>query len=355
MAVQDLKHASVLVVDDRAPARKLVANTLQTIGVGIVNAVPHGAAAIEYLEHSVLGSMHGSTPPVDLIISEWDMEPVNGAMLVNWVRRSAKSPDRFTRIVIMSGALDVEQVEAARALGVNAIFAKPFTVNSLSKHVLSLLADNPPFFKTQGYFGPDRRRRSADAILDERRILAHPHHEVLGRGANIHVGCFDLPHYMMRILAGEDRFRVDLCQRHAAHQTLLPLSEDYTDWIKGDVDVLRLALRIAHKMPDLRARHMAVMHGIAQRLAQEANYFDYPLAAAFSHTLKTVLEADQRLWRGTVGICNTAIHGLEAVLRGKVSGQGGGVGLALRDSLTEMDGKISTLKPQRAYRRGMTF
>jgi len=97
---------------------------------------------------------------------------------------------------------------------------------------------------------------------------------------------------------------------------------------------------------------MAVMHGIAQRLAKEADCFDYPLVAAFAHTLKTALEADQRLWRGTVGICDTAIHGLEAVLRGKVSGQGGAVGQALRESLTEMDGKISALKPKRAYRRG---
>lgn len=355
MTEQDLRHCSVLVVDDSAPARTLVATSLHDIGVGVVNTVPHGAAAIAHLEHGQLSSISGPTPPVDLVISEWDMQPVSGAMLTNWIRRSAASPDRFTRTVIMSGALDTEKVEDARAVGVNAVFAKPYTVTSLKKHVTSVLSQNPAFFKTTTYFGPDRRRQAADIVLDERRKIAHSHHEILGAGEDPNVGCFDLPHYPTKIMAGEKRAHMDYSQRYAAHQALAPFSEDYADWIRGDVNVLRLALRMADELPDMRARNLAVMHAIAMRLEREGAHLGYPLAAAFAHTLKNLLEADQRLWRSTVGIFNTAVHGLEAVVRGRVMGEGGATGIALHKSLTEMNGKLSLLKPMKAHRQGVTF
>ena len=355
MSELGLRHCSVLVVGDSAPARTLVATTLHEIGVGVVNTVPHGAAAIAHLKHSQLSSINGPTPPVDLIVSEWDMQPVSGSMLTNWVRRSAQSPDRFTRTVIMSGALDVEKVEDARAVGVNAVFAKPFTVASLERHVTTLLNANPAFFKTPSYFGPDRRRRASGVVLEQRRKIAHSHHEVLGGGEDVNVGCFDQPHYLKKVLAGEKRPLIDYSQRFAAHQTLAPFSEDYADWIKSDVNVLRLALRIANELPDMRARNLAVMHAIAMRLEREGAHLGYPLAAAFAHTLKNILEADQRLWRSTVGICNTAVHGLEAVVRGRVSGEGGATGIALHQSLAEMNGKLSMLRPKRTHRQGVTF
>lgn len=355
MAEQRLQNCSVLVVDDSAPSRTLVATTLHDIGVGLVNTVPHGAAAIDYLQHSALGAMNGPTPPVDLVISEWDMEPVGGLMLMNWLRRSSDSPDRFMRTAIMSGALDMEKVEQARTVGVNAVFAKPFTIKGLKKQVITLLDSNPPFFKTPAYFGPDRRRRTADIVLDERRTIAHPHREFLGGGAEPEVGCFDLPHYLRQIQDGQPRGRIDYTQRNAGHEALLPYCEDYTDWVRRDVNVLRLAFRTAAQNQAARARNLAVMHSIVVRLEREAEHMEYPLLAALAHTLKNALKTDPRLWRQAEDIFDTAIKGMEAVVRERIRGNGGALGSALAHSLAAMNDKLLRLQPIHARRQGIRF
>lgn len=350
MADLRLKNCSVLVVDDSAPSRTLLATTLYDIGIGTVNTVPHGAAAIDYLERSVLSSMGGPTPPVDVVISEWDMEPVGGMMLMQWLRRSLATPDRFMRTVIMSGALDMEKVEQARNVGVNAVFSKPFTINRLRKHLLSVVESNSPFFKTPDYFGPDRRRRGTDAILSERRQVEHPVREVLGAGADVEVGCFDLPNTLAQILDGASRFNLDYSQRNAAHEVLAGYCEDYTDWIKRDIGVLRLAFRTANENADLRQRNFATMHTVVQRLEREAEHMDYPLITTLARTLKNVLRTDVRLWRDTAEIFDTAIKGLETVMKQRISGHGGALGRALNESLTHMDKKIFHLNSEHVRR-----
>jgi CheY-like chemotaxis protein len=350
MADLRLKNCSVLVVDDSAASRTLLATTLYDIGIGVVNTVPHGAAAIDYLERSVLSSMSGPTPPVDVVISEWDMEPVGGMMLMQWLRRSLSTPDRFLRAVIMSGALDMEKVEQARNVGVNAVFTKPFTINRLRKHLLSVVEGNPPFFKTPDYFGPDRRRRNTEAILSERRQVEHPVREVFGAGDDIEVGCFDLPNALAQILDGTPRMNLDFSQRNAAHELLAGYCEDYTDWVRRDIGVLRLAFRTANENAELRQRNFAIMHTIVQRLEREAEHMDYPLISALARTLKNALRSDVRLWHDTAEIFDTAIKGLETVMKQRISGHGGALGRALNESLANMDKKIFHLTSVHARR-----
>lgn len=352
MAEQRLKNCSVLVVDDSAASRTLVATALHDIGVGSVSTVPHGAAAIEHLQHSALSSMAGPTPPVDLVISEWDMEPVGGMMLMHWLRRSSASPDRFMRAVIMSGALDTEKVEFARASGVNAVFTKPFTINSLKKHVFAVVRSNPVFFKTPGYFGPNRRRRTPDAILRERRVIAHPYREVLGGGEDAEVGCFDLPNDLSLVLDGVARARIDPGPRAGAHEQLAAYREDYANWVMRDVALIRLAFRTAHADPAARHRNLSIMHAIVLRLEREAAHMGYPLISALSHTLKTALRSDVRLWRDTAEIYSAAIQGLETVVRERIQGHGGALGGVLGETLSNMDQKLLRLTPVHARRAG---
>lgn len=355
MADPRLANCSVLVVDDSAASRTLVATTLQDIGVGMVHTVPHGAAAIEHLEHSALSSVNGPTPPVDLVITEWDMEPVGGLMLMNWLRRARGSPDRFTRAVIMSGALDMDKVEQARAAGVNAVFTKPFTIKSLQRHVATVLEANPVFYKTPNYFGPDRRRRLLDAILDEKRDIAHPHHEVLGGGEDPEVGSFDLPNYLRDILDGAPRHLIDYSQRWAAHEQLAPYSEDYADWVRRDVASLRLALRTAADNPAMRTRNLAMMQSVALRMEREGDHMGYPLVSALAHTLKNALKVDVRLWHETSKVFEAAITGLETVVRGRMYGHGGALGHAVAASLSQMDQKLLRLAPVHAHRSGLNY
>ncbi len=355
MEEQSLRHCSVLVIDDSASSRTLLATTLQDIGVGIVNTVPSGVAAIEHLRHSAYNAITSPTPPVDLIISEWEMEPLGGMMLLNWIRRNVASPDRFTRTVIMSGELDAEKVERARTAGANAVFAKPFTINSMRKHLLSVLFDNPPFFKTASYFGPDRRRHAQEVVLEDRRRIRKPYLEKIGTGANPDVGCFDMPHYLSEIAVGRPRERIDFEERNFAHQLLARFNEDYADWVLGDVEVLRLAFNLADENPEMRARNMSLMTNLVTRLEHEGALMGYPLISAFAHTLNTAIRADVRLWRQTSEIFDAALSGLDTVVRQNIRGDGGAVGKALNDSLGRLNKKLLYLHPQNLHRQGVAL
>lgn len=353
MHKQGLQHCSVLVVDANASSRTLLATTLKDIGVGTVSSVPNGIGAIEHLRQSALPTNARFTPPVDLVITEWDMEPVGGMMLLNWIRRHQDSPDRFTRTVIMSGEMDSERVERARNAGANAVFAKPFSINSIYKHIVSVLYANPPFFKTQTYFGPDRRRRAAEVVLEERRTIEKPYGEQLDSGGNPDIGCFDLPHYFSEIAVGRPRDQINFEDRDWAHQRLYSHSEDYTDWVKGDVEVLRLAFRLSDENPEMRGRNMSLMANLINRLEKEGELLGYPLITAFAHTLNNTIKTDVRLWDQTSEIFDAALKGLDTVVRQDVRGEGGAVGKALSESLGRLNRKLVYLRPQNPHRRGV--
>jgi len=353
MNKQGLRHCSVLVADDSMASRRLLTTALHDIGVGIVNAVPSGAAAVDHLRHSALSSIAGPTPPVDLLITEWDMVPVGGPMLINWVRRHMSSPDRFMRIVIMSGDLDAEKVERARDIGAHAVFARPFSINSLRKNVESVLASNPSFFRAPAYFGPDRRRHTSEMVLDDRRTIADPRGEVLGAGASPDVGCFTLPHYVRDIGHGHSRANMSFAMRDQAHQKLNPHSEDYADWVLGDMTALRYAFQLADDNPAMRARSMALMENLIVRLEREGELLGYPLITAFAHTLANAIKRDIRLWRKTSEIFDAALSGLDVVVRQNVRGDGGAVGQALNESLRGLNNKLVDVRPVNAHRVGI--
>lgn len=353
MEEQGLRHCSVLVVDDSASSRTLLATTLQDIGVGMVHSVPSGAAAIDHLRHTAHSTSDSFTPPVDLVISEWDMEPVGGMMLLNWLRRHMASPDRFMRTVIMSGELDAEKVERARNAGANAVFAKPFTLKSMRTHLRNVLFTNPPFFKTKSYFGPDRRRHCAEVVLEERRRIVKPYGERLGLGQNPDIGCFDLPHYFSEMALGRTRERIDFGERNMAHQVLARHSEDYADWVRGDADVLRLAFRLADENPTMRARNMSLMTNLVLRLEREGDFMGYPLITAFAHTLSHTLRTDAQLWVDTAPIFDAALTGLDTVIKQNIKGNGGSVGQALHASLGKINKRLLQLHPMSSHRQGV--
>ncbi|MCW8915700.1 MAG: response regulator [Magnetovibrio sp.] len=353
MDEKGLKHCSVLVADDNPSSRALLVSTLQDIGVGVVSSVSSGAAAIEHLRHSNHTTMSSKTPPVDLLITEWDMEPVGGMMLINWIRRHADSPDRFTRIVIMSGDLDAEKVERARNAGANAVFAKPFSVNTLRKHVLNVLGNNPAYFKTSNYFGPDRRRNVADVLLEDRRNIKKPYIEALGSGMAPEVGCFDLPHYIGDIALGRPRDQVNTQSKFDAHQDLIDHSETYAAWVCGDVEVLRLAFRLSDQNVDMRKRNISLMSNLVNRLEMEGAFMGYPLITAFARTLTRAIKVDIRLWVQTREIFDAALNGLDIVVRQDIRGDGGALGQELSAQLRKLDKKLMAPLPVNAHRKGV--
>ncbi|MDP6706322.1 MAG: response regulator [Alphaproteobacteria bacterium] len=180
MAELSLDRFSVLLAEDNPYLRTLLLQALKAMGVGTVRTVNDGGAAIEVLQLLKDDPVRAGMMNVDIILSNWQMSPVDGLMLLRWVRRHKESPCRFIPFVMVTGFADKEYVAQARELGVTEMLAKPFSVQSVAERVLQVIERPRQFVHTPNYFGPDRRRQQLASPPDgERRILTEDEIDVV--------------------------------------------------------------------------------------------------------------------------------------------------------------------------------
>lgn len=171
MEEYDLERLTVMVVEDSLFIRSLIVSSLKLLGVGQVIPKEHGGEAIELLKLISIDPMLAGVQGVDMVFSNWEMRPVDGMMLLRWIRRHKESPDRFVPFVMMTSYSDKERVSQARDMGVTEFVYKPFTVKALAERLSSIIERPRQFVHTRTYFGPDRRRQQLFFDYEERREL----------------------------------------------------------------------------------------------------------------------------------------------------------------------------------------
>ncbi len=143
-----LRSLNILVVDDNPHMRAITSAILQSAGMRKIHEVSDGAAAMEALrEHAI-----------DLAIVDFNMAPMDGVAFTRLVRNSPDSPNPYLPIIMMTGHSEKNRVTEARDVGVTEFAVKPITAKALLDRVQAVIVRPRPFIKTNGYFGPDRRR-----------------------------------------------------------------------------------------------------------------------------------------------------------------------------------------------------
>ena len=174
----DLSRISILLVEDSQFIRSLIVNCLRVLGVGSVKSVDDGTQAIDFIKLVADNPMKAGMMNIDMIISDWEMSPVNGMLLLRWIRRHKGSPDRFIPFLMLTGYSEPKRVHDARAMGVNEFMSKPFTVNALADKISSVINKPRQFVHTASYFGPDRRRQLIPIKGGDRRKFTYDSPEV---------------------------------------------------------------------------------------------------------------------------------------------------------------------------------
>lgn len=170
MSSYDFDRLTVLLAEDSQFIRSLLINSLKILGVGKVVAVSDGSEAIKFLQQVKEDPMKVGCQQVDIILSNWDMHPIDGMMFLRWVRRHKDSPDRFVPFAMITGYTEPERVKQARELGVTEVLAKPFTVTNIGEKLVSIIEKPRQIVHTKDYFGPDRRRTKREVEVN-RRVL----------------------------------------------------------------------------------------------------------------------------------------------------------------------------------------
>jgi two-component system chemotaxis response regulator CheY len=113
----------VLVVDDQESVRKMTSMILGQMGIRLVHEAESGKKAMEI----------ASLQPLDLIISDYYMEGMDGLDLLRAVR--GHPVVRRCPFILLTGRGDRELVVKAAKAGVNNYLIKPFTVDILRQKI----------------------------------------------------------------------------------------------------------------------------------------------------------------------------------------------------------------------------
>lgn len=121
------KDMRVHIVDDYNTMLRILRNLLRQLDVTNVEESSSGDAALEKLK--------GTAP--DLIISDWNMEPMTGLELLKHVR----AHDKLKRIpfIMVTAESKIENVVAAKKAGVSNYIVKPFNAETLRAKITSVM------------------------------------------------------------------------------------------------------------------------------------------------------------------------------------------------------------------------
>jgi two-component system chemotaxis response regulator CheY len=118
---------SVLIVDDQQSMRGICKYILTQLGFTNIIEAKSGRDALGKLEQST----------VDLIISDWNMEDIDGLTLLRVIRKHPKT--QGMPFIMATGRSDKEQVKEAISSGVNNYIIKPFDALTMKKRIEAVI------------------------------------------------------------------------------------------------------------------------------------------------------------------------------------------------------------------------
>ena len=120
-------NMNVLIVDDYKTMLRIIRNLLKQLGFNNVDEATDGAAALQKLRDK----------QYDLVISDWNMEPMSGLQLLKEVRSDNKL--KALPFVMITAESKSENVVAAKQAGVTNYIVKPFNAATLKTKLNAVL------------------------------------------------------------------------------------------------------------------------------------------------------------------------------------------------------------------------
>lgn len=344
MTEYDLSRFGVLLVEDNQYVRNTLEDLLRHFKFGRIATAENGQDAIDYLKSMKMG--HSVGP--DMIISDLVMAPINGLLLLRWVRAAKESPNRMVPFVMLSGAADVEYVNSSRELGVTEFLAKPFSATSVYERVLEVIDYPRQFVTTQKYFGPDRRRKLDGAARNEERrekreqdvTIVYSSDKVVKALRPTDVWYWRLPNTLQEKAAVGStgpsvKGELPMALLEEAEQQLERATLDFTKWALEYLAQLSGLCNEALLEPGRRVRHFAEIHELALELRGQGGTFGYPMVSHIGKMLFDLTGEGCREDDNSVEIVKCHVDAMRAVLREKLAGDGGKTGQAVLKGLRQ--------------------
>jgi CheY-like chemotaxis protein len=167
-----LDQLRILLVDDNHHMRVLLMELLRAVGITKIVEAGDGAEGLQMMR----------SHPVDIVMTDLAMEPLDGIDFVRLLRNSSDSPNQMIPVIMVTGHLTMRRIQEARDVGVNEFVAKPITARNVLERLQQIVDHPRPFVRTDDFFGPDRRRRNDPNYTGpKRRSVDGPQPKMRGR------------------------------------------------------------------------------------------------------------------------------------------------------------------------------
>jgi len=120
------QHSDILIVDDSSTVRNIVRKLLTDLGFKNVDEASDGAAALKKMQ-----GQH-----FDLVISDWNMDSMNGEELLRRVRADERCGN--LPFIMMTADSTIDKIVQAKDLGVSCYIIKPFRAEGLQAKIMEI-------------------------------------------------------------------------------------------------------------------------------------------------------------------------------------------------------------------------
>lgn len=124
----DYSNIQTLVVDDHKTMVKIICGILEDLGFRNVDTAESGESAIAKIRNK----------KYDLVLSDWNMEPMDGLQLLKAVRAANEQPYQKVPFILITAESKAENIVAASKAGVDNYVVKPFSKEVLNKKLTSV-------------------------------------------------------------------------------------------------------------------------------------------------------------------------------------------------------------------------
>ena len=163
LAKLDLSPVKFLLIEDSGFMRKVLREIMYVMNSHNLVLCSNGEEALEVLE----------TYQPDIIITDWEMSPINGIEFTRTIRARTDTPHEMIAVVMLSSHTEASRVAEARDAGVNEFLAKPISAKVLYARFVALVQSTRPFVRSNEYTGPCRRRHNSENYIGQERRNDH--------------------------------------------------------------------------------------------------------------------------------------------------------------------------------------
>ena len=158
----DFSALRFLIVDDSAYIRGIVSNILRRCNAGLILHAAEGTDAI--------GVLANQRDPIDCVLCDWNMEPMDGLTLLSLIRSGAVEPvERDLRFIMLTGHAELPLVQAAVASDVSGFLVKPVSMKKMVTTIRSVMATDKVLRAPEHYASSPKIRLPDSLTANARR------------------------------------------------------------------------------------------------------------------------------------------------------------------------------------------